>query len=225
MVPPGARIADIGTDHALLPIALIRSGRVDHAVATEVRTGPFLVAKSAVEGCGLADRIAVRLGDGLAPLRAGEVDTAIIAGMGGNTIVEILGKSLLVSQLDRLILQPMTKAATVRRWLTDKGWELEQEELVREEGRIYEIISAVPGDIPAQQANCQAAVMDEILFYVGPVLWQRKHPLLKEHLLNLREETAAALMGMRRSPSALKTVKYKVYAARLLRLEEMLRCL
>ncbi len=90
LVPPGGRLADIGTDHAYLPVYLVTEGIVPSAVAGEVNEGPFRAAGEALARVGLADRISLRFGDGLAVLAPGEADTAVIAGMGGQTIVDIL---------------------------------------------------------------------------------------------------------------------------------------
>ncbi|MGQ9558791.1 MAG: class I SAM-dependent methyltransferase, partial [Desulfurispora sp.] len=90
LIPAGSVVVDVGTDHARLPVYLVRSGRCPRALATEINRQPWQRARAAVAEAGLSDRIAVRLGDGLAPLRPGEADVAVLAGMGGGPIGRIL---------------------------------------------------------------------------------------------------------------------------------------
>lgn len=146
LVPPGARIADIGSDHALLPAYLVSSGKSPSAVAGEVRDGPLKASAARIEAEGLADRVAVRKGDGLAVVEPGEVDCVIIAGMGGALIASILEAGAAAGKLDgvrTLVLQPNVGEDVVRRWLLDDGWYLAAERLIEEDGRWYEIMTAV----------------------------------------------------------------------------------
>lgn len=90
LVRPGSRLADIGTDHAYLPTALVQRGVCPTAIASDVRPGPVQAARRTVEAAGLNDKIDVRLGDGLEPIRPDEAEDIVIAGMGGETIAAIL---------------------------------------------------------------------------------------------------------------------------------------
>ena len=133
-VPQGARLADIGTDHAYLPIELIQNNVIISAVAGDVHNGPYKAAKEHVENLGLQKKISVRLGNGLAVLSPAEVDTVVIAGMGGQTIIEILDQQPgIVQSLKRLVLQPMVGAAAVRRWLVQNKWYLAAQYLVEDD--------------------------------------------------------------------------------------------
>jgi len=145
LVPPGARVADIGSDHALLPAWLVSSGKSPLAVAGEVRDGPLKASAARVEADGLADRVAVRKGDGLAVVEPGEVDCVVIAGMGGALIASILKAGEEAGRLEgvrTLVLQPNVGEDLVRRWLLDRGWYLASERIVEEDGRWYEILEA-----------------------------------------------------------------------------------
>jgi len=145
LVPPGARVADIGSDHALLPAWLVSSGKSPFAVAGEVRDGPLKASAARIEADGLADRVAVRKGDGLAVVAPGEVDCVVIAGMGGALIASILEAGHAAGRLDgvrTLVLQPNVGEDIVRRWLLEKGWHLASERIVEEDGRWYEILEA-----------------------------------------------------------------------------------
>jgi tRNA (adenine22-N1)-methyltransferase len=154
-VPDGSRLADIGSDHALLPVWLMQVGRVRTAVAGELNEGPYLAAAKQVREAGLESSIAVRRGDGLEVLAPGEVDCVVIAGMGGSLIAHILqagvgklagvgvsGGAGEAGGVKRLILQPNVGADRVRQWLLDWSWVLIVEDIVEEDGKIYEILVA-----------------------------------------------------------------------------------
>ena len=143
LVRDGSRVADIGTDHAYLPIFLVESGRVISAIASDVREGPLENARVNVVKYGLSDKIDIRLGDGLQCISADEADDIIICGMGGELISWILDDAKWVCSADkRLILQPMTAVDDLRIWLADNGFEILKELLVKDGRRIYTVLSA-----------------------------------------------------------------------------------
>jgi tRNA (adenine22-N1)-methyltransferase len=216
-VPRGARLADIGTDHAYLPIELVQENIIISAIAGDIHIGPYKAAKEHVEALRLKDKISVRLGNGLAVLYPGEVDIAVIAGMGGQTILEILKHNPeVVTSLKRLVLQPMVAAAAVRRWLNENGWCLVEEQLVQEDGRLYEIIVAEQGVSPA----CES-----VMYHIGPKLWNEKSSLLTLHIDQLIAQTKRVLAEMAVSSDAQKSLKYHEYKERLKQLEAKRQCL
>lgn len=146
-VPMGAKIADIGSDHAYLPCYLAKKKIISKAIAGEVVKGPYTSACNQVMAEGLTDVISVRLGDGLEVISTGEADCITIAGMGGELITGILdaGKEKLES-VKRLVLQPNTRAKFIRKWLLDHNWELIDEEILEEDGKIYEVLVGEKGD-------------------------------------------------------------------------------
>ncbi|TCZ75569.1 SAM-dependent methyltransferase [Paenibacillus albiflavus] len=143
-VPQGARLADIGSDHALLPTYLVQQGMISFAIAGEVNSGPLDAAMKQVSDAKLENNISPRLGNGLEVVEPGEVNTITIAGMGGSLIASILeqGKHKLEG-VKHLILQPNVGEEMVRRWLLENGWFLTSETILEEDGKIYEILTAV----------------------------------------------------------------------------------
>ncbi len=216
-VPQGARLADIGTDHAYLPIELIQDNLIVSAIAGDVHIGPYKAAKEHVEALGLERKISVRLGNGMAVLSPGEVEVAVIAGMGGQTIIEILNNSIEVTKsLDRLILQPMVAAASVRRWLGENGWYLADERLVQDDGRLYEIIVAEQGE---------ALICEPVMYDIGQKLWNDKSEFLILHVDQLISQTKRILGEMAVSSNARQSLKYGEYKEKLKQLEAKRQCL
>lgn len=147
-LPPGCRFADIGSDHALLPVWAVKHGAAVSAVAGEVNDGPLEAARRQVAEAGLSQSVSVRKGDGLEVIAPGEVDAITIAGMGGALISSILEAGVdKLAGVKRLILQPNVGEDFVRRWLLEHDWYVTDETIVAEDGKIYEIITAdaVPG--------------------------------------------------------------------------------
>ena len=138
LIPQGARLADIGTDHAYLPAALIQEGRVPGAIAADLRQGPLSRAKETVREYGLTDRVMFRLCNGLVGIRPEETDAVAIAGMGGETIAEILKAAPWTRELDiPLVLQPMSSMSDLRCWLEENGYTIVTEGLAREGETLY----------------------------------------------------------------------------------------
>ncbi len=124
-VRQGARLADIGTDHAYLPVWLCRNGVCPSAIAADINPEPLSRGQLTVEEAGLSDRITTRLSDGLSEISAGEADDIVIAGMGGELIAKIIGSCAFSRDKDkRWILQPMTKSEILIEWLCDNGYSI-----------------------------------------------------------------------------------------------------
>ena len=168
-IPAGARLADIGSDHGYLPVALLRRGAIVAAVAGEVALTPFRAAERTVHESGLAQHISVRLADGLAAIEPGDGITAIsLCGLGGETIRNILdsGKTRL-SGHERLILQPNGGEPPLRQWLMDNGYRLLFEEVIRENRFDYEILVA-------ERSGPVRYSAEEL--YFGPLQMQARSP-------------------------------------------------
>lgn len=174
LVPAGARVADIGSDHAYLPAALVLDGKIDFAIAGEVVKGPYENAVHEIKDHQLEGRVIPRLADGLAAIEpADKVDTITIAGMGGSLIASILekGKDKL-TEIKRLVLQPNVGESQLREWLMNNHYQIMNEKIIEEDNHIYEIIVAEPSVVPFKYSKY------ELDF--GPFLLENKGPIFKK---------------------------------------------
>lgn len=184
----GCRMADIGSDHALLPVYAVKNGKASFAVAGEVNDGPYEAARRQVAEAGEQSRISVRKGDGLAVINPGEVDAITIAGMGGALIVSILASGIdKLTGVKRLVLQPNVGEEFVRSWLIENGWYLEKEQILEEDGKIYEVLTAVadPGAEALNEQLYQDKAMNgsiviskPLLLRIGPRFIMNPSPIL-----------------------------------------------
>lgn len=187
-VEEGSRIADVGTDHGYIPIALVEREIVQSAVAMDLRQGPLQRAKEHIAQAGLSGRIETRLSDGLLALNCGEADTVIIAGMGGGLVVHILedGRRLW-REVKRFVLSPQSDLEMVRRYLGSSGFLTEEEAMTEEEGKYYTVMAVrlknekelenpAEGNERISAAACQARLR------YGRCLIERKDPVLADYL-------------------------------------------
>lgn len=220
-VPKDARIADIGSDHAYLPCHLIKNDGIPFAVAGEVAEGPFHSAERNVNSQGLSDKISVRLGDGLDVIEPDEVDCITIAGMGGALITSILekGKEKLTS-VKRLVLQPNINASSIREWFLDNGWELVAEEIIEEDGKIYEILIGEKGDPrrPYEQ-NFEAGLL------FGPHLIKSCSDAFRKKWISEKKNWQRIYKQLDHAAETSETIEKKQEILRKIRLtEEVLAC-
>ncbi|MEG2583716.1 MAG: class I SAM-dependent methyltransferase [Oscillospiraceae bacterium] len=141
MITHADAIADIGTDHAYLPVYLCMKGFCKIAIASDIRKGPVARAIATVKKYEMCDKIQVRLGAGLDTIKSDEVSAIVIAGMGGLMIAEILDKgSEILKSLEKIIIQPMTHQMELRKYLIKNGYTIVNEALAKEESKIYNIM-------------------------------------------------------------------------------------
>lgn len=139
----GSRLADIGTDHGYLPIALLSRGVVPFALACDINPLPLRSAQENIALCGLSDRIQTRLCDGLSGIGADEVDDIVIAGMGGELIAQILSDCEWIRDPEiRLILQPMTRYEKLIRRLYENGFAITAQKACKADGKLYTVLCA-----------------------------------------------------------------------------------
>lgn len=174
LVPAGARVADIGSDHAYLPAALVLDGKIDFAIAGEVVKGPYENAVREIKDHQLEGQVIPRLADGLAAIEpADKVDTITIAGMGGSLIASILEKDKnKLTGIKRLVLQPNVGESQLREWLMNNHYQIMTEKIIEEDNHIYEIIVAEPSVVPFRYSKY------ELDF--GPFLLENKGPIFKK---------------------------------------------
>ena len=147
LVENGSRVADVGCDHGYVAIWLVQEKNCPLVIATDVKEGPLAHAKKNVEAAGVAEKVELRLGDGLSIIEPREVDTVLIAGMGGMTICEILSSEPgVLNNVDTLILQPQSDIEEVRRHLHKVGFYLEKETICMEDGKYYFAMRAKHGE-------------------------------------------------------------------------------
>lgn len=222
LVPGGTVLADVGTDHAYIPIALVEEGKIPRALAMDINQGPLMRAEENIKAHGLEEKIEIRLSDGLEKMKKGEADTVLIAGMGGLLTVRILSSKREVLGGATLVLQPQSDLPSVRGWLTEEGYAITAEDLVLEDGKYYQMMRAqkcgemseakdwnycleIPGKITEENTEEQSSGagdtenqrknVDDVSFKYeagkekeeqelryGPLLLEKKHPLLAGYL-------------------------------------------
>lgn len=175
MVTKGNRVADVGTDHAYIPIYLVRQKITPGAIAMDINKGPMERAKKHIEAYGLSNYIEVRLSDGVHELKKDEADTLIVAGMGGALVKKIMeeGKEVL-SSMQELILQPQSEVFLVRKYLEEAGFRITEENFVLDDGKYYPMMKAVKGNM---------FLKEDIFYQYGAQLLKKQNMVLKEFLL------------------------------------------
>ena len=177
MVTPGNRLADIGTDHALIPVSLLTEKRIPYAYACDIGTGPLERAAAHIRAHGLEDRTTLRQADGLQGIKPGEADTVLIAGMGGELMIRILREgAALQDSVKEWIFSPHTEWTQFRHYLRESGFQLIEEYLLQEEGKDYLLLKAVPGDgeLPYREAE-SAGIPDTVAERFGPLLLKERN--------------------------------------------------
>lgn len=163
-VRPGSVCADIGTDHAYLPIFLVTAGICPSAVASDINAGPLEKARLNVEAHHLTDKITLLLADGLdgaAPYAPSDI---LICGMGGELIGRILDRAAIVRDPSvRLVLQPMSRPDRLRAYLSQAGFAIQDERLSQSDGKIYQCICAAWTGVPYQLTDAECLLGPRIL--------------------------------------------------------------
>jgi tRNA (adenine22-N1)-methyltransferase len=165
-VPEGARLADVGTDHAYLPVWLVLQNRVASAIASDLRRGPLERARETGRFWHVEDRMDFRLCDGLSGIKESECDTVTIAGMGGENIAAILAAAPWTKAgAHTLLLQPQSRAEVLRGFLAENGYIIRREALVLDRGILYPIMEAGAGEmsLSAGQRWCGAKLLHDPL--------------------------------------------------------------
>ncbi|MCR2044933.1 tRNA (adenine(22)-N(1))-methyltransferase [Anaerosalibacter massiliensis] len=176
-------VADIGTDHGYIPGYLIENNISKKVIATDISKGSLDKAIEYIEKIGYKEYIDTRLGNGLEVLKPYEVDTIIIAGMGGLLIKDIIEKDLEITKtINNFIFQPMGAAEELRKYLYENNFKIIDEKIIKEDGKYYEIIYVSRG---------KDYIEDEIYYEISKKLLDKKDPVLREFIefkINKTEE-------------------------------------
>lgn len=234
-IPRGSRLADIGSDHALLPVAAVESGAAIKAIAGEVNPGPYDAAVKQVMESGMTEVISVRRGDGLDVLSAGEADVITIAGMGGSLIAAILdrGEDKLAG-VNRLILQPNVGEDILRKWLYSHAWVLIEEFILEEDGKIYEVLVTEPAELmnlTNEQVYSERTIAIGVelnldwLLRMGPWLTKTPNPVFHDKWKAEIEKMNYILQSLSRSDQDSAVGKANEIRSDIEFIQEVLACL
>lgn len=210
-------IVDVGTDHGYIPIYLVKNKKINYAIASDINKGPVEKAKLNIKNYNLENMINCRLGGGLTTIKKNEVEVAIIAGMGGNLIRDIIENSLdIFKKLDYVILQPVQNPEVLKEYIYSKGYDILDEELVKEDGKFYEIFKI--------RYNNNIKEIENIYYEISEILLKKKHPVMKEYLNFKLEKYIKICDGLKLnsegSISRKKELEFKVS-----KIKEFLECL
>ena len=191
-VRPDAVLADVGTDHAYLPIQLLSEGKIRSAAASDIAEGPLSRARAHIAASGMEEKIAAVLCDGLSGLEDYHPTDITICGMGGELIASILAAAPWVRNPDiRLILQPMTMQPFLRKWLYENGFRIETEALAKANGRIYPVLCC-------SFCGETAEISESDAFFGGRLLAHPdSSPLFAEYIETRRAQLLAIREGKR----------------------------
>jgi tRNA (adenine22-N1)-methyltransferase len=186
-------VADIGCDHAFVSIYLRLNSIAERVIALDVRKGPLDIARANIASYGLAGYIDVRLSDGFEALKPKEADAAVIAGMGGLLMVDILRRGRIHTDngID-LILQPQSETDKLRQYLYDIGYDIEDECFLQDEGKYYTVIRAAKrqntgtfyekASETADNGECVSDIKRKAQLLYGPVLLKKKDSILRGYI-------------------------------------------
>lgn len=199
--------ADIGCDHAFVSVYLVEKGICDRVVAMDLRKGPLSIATKNVSARGLESVIDTRLSDGFEALKQGEAECAIIAGMGGLLMIDILKRGHVHTDAGiALVLQPQSDIDMVREYILSIGYRIDAESMVADEGKRYTVIRAIKG-------GCIS--LDKVQLMFGPCLLEAGDEELKAYLLHCKdknEELTEKLMKEKTSKGMARIKELKAEA-------------
>ena len=174
MVTEGTKVADVGTDHAYIPIYLVEHDKNPSAIAMDINRGPLKKAEENISSHNLENKIETRLSDGLKQLHLGEADSVVIAGMGGGLVVKIMEEGTLHKKyVKEWILQPQSEISKVRQYLNENGYCIVEENMVIDKGKFYPMMRVTEGTI-------EEYTQEELCY--GKCLLKEKNPILKKFL-------------------------------------------
>ncbi|HLR33810.1 MAG TPA: class I SAM-dependent methyltransferase [Tissierellales bacterium] len=215
-VPKNSIAIDIGTDHGYIPAYLIMNNISKKVIATDISEESLNKGKNYIKGLKLENEIETRIGDGFEVLKSFEADTAIIAGMGGLLIADILESRKNISRtITHFILQPMVASNKLREYLYNNNFEILDERLVKEGEKFYEVIYTKHG---------KGYIEKDIYFDIGKKLVENKDPLLEE-FINYKIKLAENILDKIEDKTTLKSKeRMKALTEEIEKYKEVLMC-
>jgi len=191
MIPPCDILADIGTDHALIPAYALLNDRCKKAVACDVKPGPLERAERTRSKYLLEKSMELRMGSGLQPISEHEADVVVLAGMGGILITELIQESIKIAEAANYILiQPMTHQELIRPFLWKNGFEIVNEALTREENKLYLVILA-------RYTGSRKVNTERIRELIGDILIKKNDPFVKDWVKDHIKKQKKAVSGLK----------------------------
>ncbi len=202
-VKNGTTVADIGTDHGYVPIYLYQEGAIKSAVACDINKEPIRRAQKNINMYRLSNVIETRLGAGLEPLKMGEAETIIIAGMGGMLMIGIMDESRAKTLAAKeLVLQPQTDIDRVRKYIHSIGFRIDDEKMLKEDGIYYTVIRAVHGEEKYE---------NEADYIFGKINIDNKSPALKDFLDNTMRKNANVMERLKAADTENSRIRLKEF--------------
>ena len=212
MVQPGSRVADIGTDHGYLGIYLLQSGAARHVIACDLRKDPLENARRNAKLFGVDGAMEFRLSDGLEKILPDEVDTVVMAGMGGDLIQRILSQCPWRKREGlQFILQPQSAGNVLRRWLCEDGFEIQREEPVQDGHFLYTVMDIRQGEPAPLTPGTE---------YASPALLASKSPLVGTYLARVENALQETVRGLTNAEKQ-RPERLAYFGQALLEIQEM----
>lgn len=212
MVQPGSRVADIGTDHGYLGIYLLQSGAARHVIACDLRKDPLENARRNAKLFGVDGEMELRLSDGLEKILPDEVDTVVMAGMGGDLIQRILSQCPWRKREGlQFILQPQSAGNVLRRWLCEDGFEIRREEPVQDGHFLYTVMDIRQGEPAPLTPGTE---------YASPALLASGIPLVGNYLARVENALQETVRGLTNAEKQ-RPERLSYFRQALLEIQEM----
>ena len=212
MVQPGSRVADIGTDHGYLGIYLLQSSAARHVIACDLRKDPLENARRNAKLFGVDGEMELRLSDGLEKILPDEVDTVVMAGMGGDLIQKILSQCPWRKREGlQFILQPQSAGNVLRRWLCEDGFEIQREEPVQDGHFLYTVMDIRQGEPAPLTPGTE---------YASPALLASGSPLVGMYLARVETALQETVRGLTNAEKQ-RPERLAYFGQALLEIQEM----
>ena len=212
MVQSGARVADIGTDHGYLGIYLLQTGAARHVIACDLRKDPLENARRNAKLFGVDGEMELRLSDGLEKILPDEVDTVVMAGMGGDLIQKILSQCPWRKREGlQFILQPQSAGNVLRRWLCEDGFEIQREEPVQDGHFLYTVMELRQGEPSPLTPGTE---------YASPALLKGESPLVGMYLARVETALQETVRGLTNAEKQ-RPERLAYFGQALLEIQEM----